>query len=161
MIIFNTDDYGFSTTENMLIAEVIRHDIVKSTSLMANFAINEISNRSYNNISIGFHMNLVEGPSFTKPRSFTDNGQFIGKKAFLKRYVQGKINKEEVRKEIDSQLKFILNCGFSITHGDSHQSLHSLPFVFHIYEDVLKKYGIKPMGDSPEISMRVPLGIRS
>lgn len=142
MIIFNTDDFGFSTTENMLIDEVIQHNIVKSVSLMANFAINEISSSSYNNTSIGFHMNLVEGPSFTKPLSFTDDGNFIGKKAFLKRYVQGKINKEEVRKEIDSQLKFILDCGFKISHGDSHQSLHSFPFVFHIYEDILKQYGI-------------------
>jgi len=142
MMIFNTDDFGISTTENMLIEEVVRHDVVKSVSLMANFAINEISNRLYDDISIGFHMNLVEGPSLTNPLSFTTNGHFIGKAAFLKRYVQGKINKEEVTREINSQLISILDRGFKISHGDSHQSLHSVPLVFHLYENVLKQHGI-------------------
>jgi len=60
----------------------------------------------------------------------------------VKRMWTGRIDFEQVYRELDAQMEKIMSAGLNVTHVDSHQHMHMLPPVWKIVQALMKKYGL-------------------
>ena len=62
---------------------------------------------------------------------------------FAKKWYTGSIKKNELVKELETQIEKVLIAGIKPTHIDSHQHMHVLPGIAGIVVRLCEKYGIK------------------
>ena len=104
------DDYGLSKEINSAINHLGNSSLISGTSVLANFLdIESVKNLKdlSNKINIGFHFNLTEGYPVTKCSKVSSlvnkDNQFLGYKEFVKRYLFGRIDLNEVLLEFKNQ----------------------------------------------------------
>lgn len=155
MLIFNADDYGLTKIDSQRVLELSVGSVIRSTTIASNFvdktAINGIKSTD---LSTGIHLNLVEGkPLYASDSLRGDDGYFLPKHDFLKKVMLGKINSDELEKEIAAQFENLLDQGVSITHIDSHQNIHLVLPVLNKIVTVAKRYNVRKIrGQSSEYS---------
>ena len=152
-LIVNADDFGSHELVNSAIEDAFNSGICRSASLMAggkffNHAV-EIA-KSHKDLGVGIHFTLVKGSPVLPPSEIKSLVNFSGNfhddfSIFVRRYLTGRINFDEVRAELSAQAKKIQNSGLKISHFDSHQHLHVLPKIFSITADLSQKLNIKAM----------------
>ncbi|MBC3535849.1 ChbG/HpnK family deacetylase [Megasphaera hominis] len=148
-LIINADDFGIHHEVNLAVAKAFDQGVLTSTSLLAsgpafNEAVALAAARP--GLGIGAHLCLVgslspvlapkEVPSLVDGRGLFPES--YGE--FMKRVYSGRINYEELYRELDAQLEKIMQQPLQITHVDSHQHLHVLPQVWTIVQALMKKY---------------------
>lgn len=140
-LIINADDFGLCNSVNEAIIEVFKVGNLTSTTLMVNMpGTNHAVQLAKENpgLAIGLHFCITEGKPLSKATSFIDeNGFFINRPTFIKKALRGEIIKEEVTQEFKAQIDRFKSFGIPMTHTDSHQHLHMLPFVFDAMKEVL------------------------
>jgi chitin disaccharide deacetylase len=161
LLIINADDFGMSTGVDAAIKDLIERKTVTSTTVMANFVSREsIRALKKLNASTGFHLNLVEGKPISDPRDvkslIDENGNFYSSFHFFKNYTLGKINKIDIKTEINNQVQFIANQGLTISHADSHQHIHQFPFLSRFITNSLKDCGIKKIRNCNPLKFTTP-----
>lgn len=150
-LIVNADDFGIHSLVNAGIIEGHEKGIITSTSLLATGdAFDEAIAlaKTHPSLGIGVHVALVGGlrpacdPNEVSSL-LTEEGVFPATYGtFMKWLMNGRIQQEELRKEILQQFSIIMNAGIPITHVDGHQHLHVLPAVLpHVLEG-MKQYGL-------------------
>ncbi len=85
----------------------------------------------------GAHLVLVEGRPLRPPSTIASlvepGGALLsGHRAFVGRYVLGRITMEHVAAECRAQIERLLGLGLALTHVNSHQHLHALPRVHEV-----------------------------
>lgn len=149
-LIVNADDLGLSEGVNEGILEAHRNGILTSASVMANGVAFENAIRlcrSVPSLDLGIHLTLVEEEPLLSaaaiPSLVGTGGRFHRHAtAFIRKYVAGKIDLQDVRSELEAQIKKVLSQGIEISHLDSHQHLHMLPQIRHITTALANKYNI-------------------
>lgn len=146
-LIINADDFGIHHEVNLAVAKAFDQGVLTSTSLLAsgpafNEAVALAAARP--GLGIGAHLCLVgslspvlapkEVPSLVDGRGLFPES--YGE--FMKRVYSGRINYEELYRELDAQLEKIMQQPLQITHVDSHQHLHVLPQVWTIVQALMK-----------------------
>ena len=152
-LIINADDFGLHETVNQGIIHGFTAGIVTSTTIMASGKAFEhaISLASDNlQLGIGVHLTLVgEKPvcDADKIKSLLDNEGCLAPEypQFLLRYMLGKIELSDIRRELTAQVQKVVDSGIQITHLDSHQHMHIVPGIINITIDIAKQFGIKAM----------------
>jgi len=166
-VIVHADDFGLTEKVNDGILQAHLHGILTSTSIMANGgafeqALNIV--HSTPTLDVGIHLTLIEEKPLLNaeeiPTLLTQEGKFHRNAFhFVRRYLLGKINLDEVRKELDTQIQRVLMAGISPSHLDSHQHIHMLPGILGIVVELSQKYGIPAIRFPHEV--RVFRGIRN
>jgi hopanoid biosynthesis associated protein HpnK len=149
-LIVHADDLGIAENVNEGVLLAHAKGILTSASIMAAGEAFEHAVRICSrtpSLDVGVHLTLTgERPLLpaAEVRSLVDEkGRFHEHATVLaKRYLLGKLRLDEVRRELEAQLKKVLSAGIAVSHVDSHQHVHMLPEVFTIVVDLLKKYGI-------------------
>ena len=139
-LIINADDFGRHELINRAVKIAYEKGCLKSASIMAGgIAFDDAVKTAKNlpNLGVGVHLTLANGnpilPQKKIPSLVTGEGIFYDNHAeFLKRYLQGKINFDEVRAELAAQIEKVLRAGLKPTHIDSHQHLHHVPKIIEI-----------------------------
>ena len=150
-LIVNADDFGSHDLVNSAIEDAFNNGICRSASLMAGGkAFDDAVKiaKAHKNLGIGIHFTLVRGSPVLPPSEIkslvNSSGDFYDDfSIFVKRYLNGRINFDEVRAELSAQAKKIQNSGLRISHFDSHQHLHVLPKIFSITADLSQKLNVK------------------
>ncbi|MGB9858158.1 MAG: carbohydrate deacetylase [Dictyoglomaceae bacterium] len=147
-IIINADGFGFTPGINKGIIETINNGIVTSTSCVVNFPyIEEVSiiKNEFKKISIGIHFNLSVGKPISPPSKVStlidENGEFWGD-LFPRKLLSGKIKYSEMIRELDAQVKVLIDLGVMPTHWDGHQNKHLYFQFFFAAMSVAEKYKI-------------------
>lgn len=151
-IIFNADDFGISKGVNQAIVEAHKNGILNSASLMVNqkYAAEAVAEaQKMPNLSLGLHANLTNefpaAPAEKIPLLVDENGRF--KNGFVKlawlALVKGKALREQVRIELEAQIKKALDMGVKLSHIDSHRHVHMIPAIFDVFLELKEKYQIK------------------
>ena len=103
-------------------------------------AVEEASQLARQNpeLGIGIHITLVaEKPVLPLDKVSTlvdEQGHFhADHMVFIKKYVQGQIDKGQLYAECEAQIVKAMSLGLNITHLDSHQHLHTLPGVTEMW----------------------------
>ena len=144
--ILNADDFGMSEYYNKAVLEGVNNGILTSASLCANGesfeqAINEIIPKCPD-LSVGIHLNIIEGKSLTKSPMLTDsegnfNNGYIALilKSFNKEFMK------QVEAEFREKIKKIINCT-KVDHIDSHVHTHAIPNIFRLTAKLADEYKI-------------------
>lgn len=152
-LIINADDFGRHELINLAVEKAFQNGCLRSTTIMAGakFFDNavEIAKRN-TNLGVGIHFTLANGypvlPPEKIPTLVTAEGIFHENYIeFIKLYVKGKINRDEIQAELAAQLEKVNRAGLKPTHFDSHQHLHHFPGIIGIALKLAKAANIPAM----------------
>lgn len=144
--ILNADDFGMSEYFNKAVLEGANNGILTSASICANGesfedAINNILPQC-NGLSLGVHLNIIEGKSLTNCPLLTDeSGNFNNGYISL---ILKSLNKDfmvQVEKEFRAQIEKILSRA-KVDHIDSHVHTHAIPAIFELTAQLAQEYEI-------------------
>ncbi|MDD3236850.1 MAG: ChbG/HpnK family deacetylase [Candidatus Gastranaerophilales bacterium] len=146
-LIFNSDDFGYSTAFNQGIKKGFQAGVLSSTCILANGdafenAV-EIVKNEIPNIGLGIHLNIIEGKSLTDCPLLTDpNGIFNNsygkmiKMSYNEKYMQ------QVESELRAQIEKIKS-QLNVDHINSHVHTHAIPNMFRLTTKLANEYEIK------------------
>lgn len=166
-LIVHADDFGISAGVNAGIVQAHRHGILTSASLMVSGAAFDGAVsllRENPGLDAGVHLTLVgERPLLDPGRipSLVDAGGRLPGAApsFMRRYLAGRIDIEDVRRELDAQIGRARECVPAVSHLDSHQHLHMLPAVWKITMQLARRHGIRAVR-RPREALRASMLLR-
>lgn len=144
--IFNADDFGMTKDFNRAVLYGYNNGFLKSASICANGeafdnAINEVLPECPE-LSVGVHLNIIEGYSLTNCDIFTDrNGKFNNGYLALLAKSKSKEFLKQVEKEFRAQIEKTIKYA-KPDHIDSHVHVHSIPNIFNIVVKLAKEYEI-------------------
>ena len=152
-LIINADDFGRHKSINLAVEKAFRKGCLRSTTIMAGgkffeHALKVIQRNP--NLGVGIHLTLANGypilPPEKIPTLVTPEGIFHENYIeFLKLYVKGEINREEIQAELAAQIGKVQRAGLNLTHFDSHQHLHHFPGIIAIALKLAKAANIPAM----------------
>jgi hopanoid biosynthesis associated protein HpnK len=150
-LIINADDFGLSPGINRGIIEAHRSGVVTSASLMATgdaFDDAIALSLAHPELSVGLHLTLVEGAPASPPADVPSlvgrDGRFPRSlRAFLRRWLSGRVRPEDMAREFDAQVEKVLDRGVAVDKLDSHMHLHVLPGVLPCVLGTARRHGIK------------------
>lgn len=150
-LVINADDFGLHPCINEAILRGHLVGCITSASLMATGAAFEDAvhiARETPSLGVGVHLTLVaEKPLLGagQVKSLVDReGRFPQDHiAFIRAYLTGRIEMDEIRRELTAQIERVLSAGVSVTHLDSHQHLHILPKIMDLCVALADEYKIR------------------
>jgi hopanoid biosynthesis associated protein HpnK len=167
-LIVNADDFGISRGVNRGIVEAHQQGLVTSASLMANLpSADDALTRAAicPNLGIGLHLTLTAGRPLTPPEQVPTlvdgEGSFHPLGTLLARLSLGKVDTDDLRRELSAQVKWSLKRGVRPDHLDSHHHVHIHPRVTPTVMALAREHGVGwvrcPMerGPSPAL-LRLP-----
>jgi hopanoid biosynthesis associated protein HpnK len=139
-LIVSADDFGLTSGVNRGILRAFQDGIVTSASLLVTgIAFEEAVALAQQNpeLDVGLHLALVEERAVlgreVLPTLVDETGRLPRTSAeFFRRAFLGRINWDEVKREIAAQIARFQETGLRLSHIDSHQHLHMFPPVFPI-----------------------------
>lgn len=150
-VIINADDLGLSQDVNEATFDLMAKRVVTSATMMANgpsvLRAVEVS-KHFPACSFGVHLNLTElrplGRDERLQELLNEKGEFNG----VLDQTPDRVRKtwkllSGITDEWCRQIEFIGKAGVKISHLDSHQHVHTIPFVFPALKYVQVKYGIR------------------
>ena len=151
-IIFHADDLGLTKGFNKGIEKAFKFGVLNSTCIRTNgpFFLDAINHTIPNckNLSVGLHLNLVEGKSHIEDNSKNNlicNSNNDFKYSFLGLLLRS-FNKnflKQVETELRCQFKIAHKNLKKIDHVNSHQHCCSIPAIFDIVCKIAKEYNVK------------------
>lgn len=148
-LIINADEFGIARCATDAIWECLNNGVLTSTTIVAGGldfvrAASLVKEREV----CGLHLSLVDYiPSSPKDRIGSllrrDRERLWPLKEFLPRYFSGKIKRDEIEIELESQIVKCLDHHIGLTHLDAHCNLHMIPEIFRIVMRLMDKYKIR------------------
>lgn len=135
-LIINADDFGMTKGVNKAILHLLSIGSLSSTSVMTNMPyyeeVEELN--KIPGIGIGLHFNLTQGMPVADidsiPTLVNSKGEFMGFEQFVKNCRRGRVNREDVLKELQAQYNRLSKVtNRPIDHINTHQSIHKQPVV--------------------------------
>jgi predicted glycoside hydrolase/deacetylase ChbG (UPF0249 family) len=167
ILIINADDLCMDDETSNAVIEAYRTGIVTSTSAFVTFT-NPIQtlqgiHKEYPDLPIGLHLNLSEGKpvlSASEIPSLVDkNGNFYSPDNIISKLADMKI--EEVRKELNAQVKLFLSSGVPLDHINCHHHMAVLFTPFHtVMREISLQYKV-PMRNPVPYSIYQKMNVNS
>lgn len=138
--ILNADDFGMSNAFNKAVLVGYNSGFLTSASICANgeafdAAVNEIIPECPN-LSIGVHLNIIEGKSLLSQEKFNQGYLQLIHLSSSPEFM------EKVEKEFRLQIEKVLKYS-KVDHLDSHVHVHAIPKIFELTCKLAQEYGIK------------------
>jgi len=151
-LIINADDLGLTVGVNRAIDEARQRGVVTSATMMANTgAVEDAVARVRNaGLSVGCHVVLIDGTPMLPPQDipslvtdgpgahFRDRWRDFATQALARR-----LRENEIRAEVEAQIRRIQQTGLTVTHMDSHKHVHLLPPVLAPMLRAAKACGVR------------------
>jgi predicted glycoside hydrolase/deacetylase ChbG (UPF0249 family) len=167
LLVVNADDYGLTTKVSEGILRGHRDGIITSTSVLVlapAFATTGPWLRDVESIGVGAHLALVgeDRPllSATEIPTLVDRDGRLAPdwRSFLWRARGGRIDIEDIRRELGAQLEAVQQLGLRLDHLDTHQHLHLWPDVRDVVIDLAQRAEV-PVVRVPRSAGRTPVGM--
>lgn len=157
-VIVNGDDYGMSPGINAAVERLHRAGRLSSVSIMTGMpwsaAALDYASRA-GDLRSGVHLNLTTGqPRLPVEQVATlvdHNGQFRPIALLLRRLLAGRVDRDELRRELEAQIEAALDAGLTIEHLDSHMHFHAIPSLGQLVADLALRYEV-PAVRNPDFS---------
>ncbi|WP_456846051.1 ChbG/HpnK family deacetylase, partial [Cellulomonas sp. P5_C6] len=151
LLIVTADDLGLTRGVNAAVRRGHQDGVVTATSLLAvgrEFDDAAAMLRSVPTLELGAHLALVgEDPPLLSAREIPTlvdrSGAFpLSYRTVVRRGILGRIDPDDVRRELDAQLQRVLGVGVPVTHVDTHQHTHLWPSVGRVVADLARTAGV-------------------
>jgi chitin disaccharide deacetylase len=152
LLIVNADDYGLTEGVSRAILDAHRRGIVSSTSVLAlapGFAPSVAWLQDAPDLGTGAHLALVgEDPPLLSaaevPTLVDGRGNLrLSWRQFLPLAAAGRIDPDDIRREMGAQMEAIVGAGVVVDHFDTHQNLHLWPSVRDAVLDLGEQYDVR------------------
>jgi predicted glycoside hydrolase/deacetylase ChbG (UPF0249 family)/glycosyltransferase involved in cell wall biosynthesis len=146
-IIINADDFGMSEHVNHAICDAMLKRKITSVTILANAPFIEQALRQvryFADFSFGVHLNLTEFEPLTGgpgARLLTDQTGHMTRQ--ISNMVATPPLMEAIYEEWSAQITRLISAGVEISHIDSHNHIHTVPFVFPALKAIQKRFGIR------------------
>jgi predicted glycoside hydrolase/deacetylase ChbG (UPF0249 family) len=148
LLIVTADDLGLTRGVNAAVRRAHEEGLVTATSLLAvgrafDDAVAMV--RSLPTLELGAHLALVgEDPPLLSAREIPTlvdrTGAFpLSYRTVVRRGLAGRIDRDDVRRELGAQLERVLGTGIPVTHVDTHQHTHLWPAVASGVADLARR----------------------
>ncbi|BDO42866.1 ChbG/HpnK family deacetylase [Cellulomonas sp. NTE-D12] len=150
-LVVTADDLGLTPGVNAAVAEGYDRGIVTATSLLAvGRAFDDAARvlRERPGLELGAHLALVgEDPPLLTAREIPTlvdaRGAFpLSYRTVVERGVLGRLDPDDVRRELSAQLERVLALGLAVTHVDTHQHTHLWPAVGKVVVELARAAGV-------------------
>lgn len=151
LLVVTADDLGLTEGVNAAVARGFDEGVVTATSLLAvGRAFDDAARvlRDRPGLELGAHLALVgEDPPLLGARAVpslvVDGGGFpLTYRTVVARAAAGRLDRDEVRRELGAQLERVLGLGLPVTHVNTHQHTHLWPLVGDVVLDLAREAGI-------------------
>ena len=144
----NADDFGANLPRNVGIVEGHLRGVVTSATVLVGLPAAEDAAaraRLAPRLGTGLHVNLTEGrPVGTGYGTLTGpDGAFWGKETARERFKQGRMDPEEIRREVVAQLDRMRDLGLRVSHVDGHHHVHVYPGVMPVLAGILRERAVR------------------
>lgn len=148
----NADDYGLTRGTSRAILDCHRDGIVTSTSLLTlapGFGSTAGWLADHPELGVGVHLALVgEDPPLLSasevPTLVDDRGRLHESwREFARAALLGRIDPDDVERELSAQLECAQQVGVPLTHLDAHQHLHQWPTVWPVVRRLAERAGVR------------------
>lgn len=156
----NADDFGLHSDINRGILDCLENRLINSVSISVvgeGFNEQEVGwlrgfVQKGLKFNTGLHLQLTEGNALTGISSLTNPEGFFPAyvNQFVKSWILGKIKKNDIQKEWETQIEAYLHTGLPLDHLDSHQHVHLLPGLWPLTLALAKKYKVEVIRTSYE-----------
>lgn len=167
LLIVTADDLGLTTGVNRAVRRAHLEGVVTATSLLAvGRAFDDAAAmlRATPTLELGAHLAIVgEDPPLLSPREIPTlvdrRGAFpLSYRTVVARGLTGRLDPDDVRREMGAQLERVLSVGIPVTHVDTHQHTHLWPAVAGVVTELACAHGIEAVR-LPRSRARGPVGI--
>ena len=167
LLIVNADDYGLTPGVSRAILDAHRDGIVTSTSVLAlapGFEPTVGWLADAPGLGTGAHLAVVgEDPPLLSAREVPSLVDSRGRlnlswRQFLPRAAAGRIDADDLRRELGAQIERIRGAGVTIDHLDTHQNLHLWPSVRQVVMDLGEQHDIRVVRVTRSTA-RSPVGV--
>lgn len=148
-LIVNADDFGLTWGVNRAIIAANSSGIVTSATLMANAKATTAAmdmSKMQPKLKTGCHVVLIDGaPLASNLISLTSGSSFFRNslKQFALDAIRKKISADEIKREVEAQIRKIQAHGITLTHIDSHKHTHMFPHILRPVLRAAKACGIR------------------
>lgn len=150
-LVVTADDLGLSVGVNRGIRRGHRDGVITAASVLA--VARECDDalamaRATPTLDVGVHLALVgEDPPVLSPRevpSLVDSrGRFpLSYRGFLRRAGSGRVDVDDVRRELDAQIQRVIAGGVQPAHLDTHQHVHLWPAVAQVVIELAQRHQV-------------------
>jgi len=161
-LVVSGDDFGAASEVNAAIVRAHRDGILTSASLMVTGdAVDEAVAlaHAHPRLAVGLHLVLAQGrpasPPAEIPRLVTAAGSFGDQPVMTGiRYAWLAVarpgGREELRHEVEAQLRRFAATGLRLAHVDGHVNIHLHPMILPLLLELAPRYGIRALRLSRE-----------
>ncbi|MGE0796074.1 MAG: ChbG/HpnK family deacetylase [Acidimicrobiia bacterium] len=151
LLVVNADDYGLTEGVSRGILRAHADGIVTSTSVLALGSAFEQTSAWLDDapdLGVGAHLALVgEDPPLLAateiPTLVDGRGRLAASwRQLLPRLLAGRVDPDDLRRELAAQLERIAGLGHPLTHVDTHQHLHLWPAVADVVLELARARGV-------------------
>lgn len=151
LLIVNADDFGLTEGVSRAVLDAHRDGIVTSTSVLAVAPAFERTCRwlaDAPELGVGAHLAVVgEDPPLLSaaeiPSLVDRRGRFhVSWRQFLPRAAAGRVDPDDLRRELSAQLDRLEQAGLRLDHLDTHQNVHLWPSVREVVLALGRERGI-------------------
>lgn len=138
------DDYGLSPLINSAILDQVRGKAIDGVAVMPNLVKKK---DLYRGIKYSMHVNLTRGKPVTDkkfiPTLVSKKGFFYMTPVLLIKFLFRQVKKEEIKIEIENQIKKLNSYGIKVQSLNSEQHIHLFSPVRTVVYELMDKYKIK------------------
>ena len=151
LLVVTADDLGLTAGVNEAVRRGHVDGVVTATSLLAvGTAFDDAARvlRDHPTLEVGAHLALVgEDPPLLSAREVPTlvdrDGRFpLGYRTVVARGLAGRVDPDDVRRELAAQLERVRGVGLPVTHVDTHQHTHLWPVVGRVVTELALAAGI-------------------
>jgi predicted glycoside hydrolase/deacetylase ChbG (UPF0249 family) len=166
-IILNADDFGMDDDTVSATIECFEAGGLTSATIMPRMPATARAidyARANPRFSFGAHLTFVtdtvEAPFSARsdiPDLLRPDGRFLDSQVLRLRALCGKVPVDQVEREMEAQIRFLLDEGVPLSHVDSHGHLHKFkPFV-EAMKRVLPRFNLRRVRTAQDLYLRRPL----
>jgi predicted glycoside hydrolase/deacetylase ChbG (UPF0249 family) len=152
-LIVNADDFGQSEDTFDATVECFEAGALTSATVMPGMPATERAlefGRAHPEFGFGVHLTLCADPLSRPlcdpalvPSLVRADGTLLSTREVRMKAVLGRLVPQELEREIEAQVRVVVEAGIPVTHVDSHRHLHKFEPVRRALESVLPRLGIR------------------
>lgn len=163
-LIVNADDFGLTKGVNKGVVECYKNGILRSTSIMCNmpYAHEALEIKELcPDLGFGIHITLDAGKPLSSPEKVNT---LVDERGYFKRGFPHSLDDadvDQIRIEIEEQIKKAFSLGVTITHMDSHHHVQSHPKVIDVFIEMAYKYNLPVRSTPLDREMIIKAGLKT
>ena len=146
-LVINCDDLALTYATTHGIQKCLEYGLTKSASILVNgaafdYTIKTIMNGGLGGAGIGIHLNLTDGPAYSKDLADIDGNYKYNFISILKETITNKKIIKSINEDFEKQIQKLISKKITIDHIDSDKHVHMIPNVFKVTAALAAKYKI-------------------